>query len=424
MRLCFYNPHAIINATGETVVSRLAQFFGTNKKKLRKHVQKYSFLLNILRNKKYKTAIIVDGAETSFGAVLNRILLLKNNQFIYCAISFVEIYIWCLLNKINPLKQTIIFNKKRLRIDEDILFGFAFCSELFLNEQLLSKSIMKSFNGLKILHASHFYKFTKRVAENVHKAGIKYMVAETDLKKSPYFNKFFGFIEKVYILPHVLREKYIKITDFANRKNICLALGTLVIESAQDKSNQDYLEFFKIDTLHPMRKIIFENKDNLPQIDCCINLHNKDRMVISQKSKWYNKNGFFKLFYDLFFLAEGKEYHSMDIVKKYNEYKMFIAPEENIGLTSINVCEGMACGCAYIGLDSDMYKDMGMIGTQHYIAYDGMFEDLKNKINYYQNHPSELEQIAQNGYVFAHENFAEEKVVADFWTYLEKLIQR
>lgn len=422
MRLCFYNPHTITNAIGSTVLSRLAQIFGTNKENLRKHNLKYEFLLNILRDNRYNTAIVVDGAGTSFSTVLSKIPFLRNNYFIYRFISFGEIYWWCLLNDLNPLKQNIIFNRKKLDEKSDILLSFAFCTEMFISDRLIEKSIIKSFAGKKFLHASHFYKSTRIVSENIEKTGTRYMVAESDLKKSPYFNKFFGFIDQVYILPHVLRKRYIKTKEFEGRKNICLALGTLVIDDESDESNRDHFEFFRINTLHPMRKIIFENKDDLADvIDCCINFHNKDRIAIAAKSNFYKRNGIFKLIYDLFFLSEGKQYHSLDIVEKYNEYKMFIAPEENIGFSSVNMIEGMACGCAYIGIDHPMYTDLGMADKQHYIAYDGTLDDLKNKIQYYQSHPRELEIIARNGYAFAQKRFAEERVVGDFWEYLEKL---
>jgi len=143
MRLCFYNPHTITNAIGDTVLSRLAQIFGTNKNNLRKHNLKYEFLLNILRNPQYNTAIVVDGAGTSFSTVLSNIPYLKNNFYIYRLVSFGEIYLWCLLNKLNPLKQQIIFNKKRLNEKSDILFSFAFCTEVFFNQKLVERSITK-----------------------------------------------------------------------------------------------------------------------------------------------------------------------------------------------------------------------------------------------------------------------------------------
>jgi len=195
-----------------------------------------------------------------------------------------------------------------------------------------------------------------------------------------------------------------------------------VLEDVSEESNKDHFEFFRTNTLHPMRKAIFENKEDLKDvIDCNISFHNKDRIAISTKSKFYKKSNFFRILYDLFFLSEGKQYHSINIVEKYNEYRMFIAPEENIGFSSVNFVEGMACGCAYIGIDHAMYTDLGMVSGQHYIAYDGTLEDLRSKIQYYQNHPQELGKIAQNGYEFARKRFSEEIVVNDFWEYLEKL---
>ncbi len=423
MRLCFYNPHAAINATGDTVLSKMSQWVGKDKKNLRKHNLKYSFLLNILRDKKVKTAIVVDGADTSFSAVLDKWGWLRNSYFIHKFISVLELYLWCFFNNINPFKQTIIFDRNKLDEKSDVLFAFAYCSHIFLNEQLLEKSIIKSFPGKKILHASHFYKQTKRVAENIKKTGTHYVMAEADLKKSPYFNQFFEFIDQVYILPHALRERYKKINPLHERKNLCLALGTLVIEPENDPSNKDFFDFFKMNCLHPMRKIIYENKERLSDlIDCCINFHNEKRLDITNKSKLYNKSRIFKMIVELFFLSEGKEYHRMDIVKKYNEYKMFIAPEESIGLSSINFVEGMACGCAYIGIDHPMYTDLGMVDKQNYIAYDGTLEDLKSKIRYYKDHPKELEAIAQKGYEFARQRFSEARVTNDFLNYLNRLI--
>lgn len=422
MRLCLYNPQAIYNSIGETCLSRLAQIFGTDKNNLRKHNMKYAFILNLLRQNKYNTAIVVDGTGASLGIVLREIPLLNNNYIVNLIISYVEVYVWCFLNKINPFKQTIILNKNKLDNKTDILFSFAFCSYSFRSEKLIKKSIIKSFTGKKLLHASHFYKNTQEVAKSIKKTRTKYMVAESDLKKSPYFNKFFNFIKQAYILPHVLRERYVNASKFKTRKNKCLALGTLVIESESDASNKDYIEFFKTDTLHPMRKTLFENKKKLTDvIDCLINFHNEKRLEVINKVGAYNKYNIFKIVYDLFFISDGKEYHKIDIVKKYNEYKMFIAPEENIGFSSVNSIEGMACGCAYIGIDHPMYSDLGMIDKKHYIAYDGSIVDLQKKIKYYQTHKEELAQIAANGCKFAKKTFSENKVRDDFWHYLEKL---
>lgn len=422
MRLCFYNPHATSNATGDTALARMAQILGRSKKKMRKHNCKYGYLLDILKNKKTETAIVVDGADTSFSAVLDQWEWIKGNYFIHKLISVVEIYVWCLLNGINPFNQTIIFNKKKLDKKTDILFGFAYCSNMFFNEKLIDKSLISAFEGKKILHASHFYKSTKKVAENVKRTGTQYMVAEADLKKSPYFNRFFGYIEEVGILPQALRSKYQKNTSFKERKTSCLALGTLILEDQRDNTNENFIHFFKTNCLHPMRRSIFENREALEEvIDCNINFQNKQRIDVANKSKLYQKSRLYRILYDLFGMAEGSDYHKMDIVKKYNEYKMFISPEESIGLPSVNVVEGMACGCAFVGIDHPMYTDIGMVNKKNYIAYDGTLEDLKRKIQYYQKNPEELEEIAKNGHEFAKQRFSEERVVSDFIKYLTNL---
>jgi glycosyltransferase involved in cell wall biosynthesis len=422
MRLCFYNPHAISNTLGETVLSKLAQIFGANKANLKKHNQRHDFLLNFLRDKKYNSAIVVDGGGTSFSPLLNQVSVLRNRYYLNKFISFGEIYIWCLLNNINPLKQKIIFNKNKLDAERDVLFSYAFYGDVFSCEKLVEKSIIKKFTGKKILHATHLQFSTKKVSNNVKKAEVRHMIAEADLKKSSYFNKFFYFIDNVYILPHVLREKYIKIKNFSERKNRCLALGTLIISKEIDESIKDHFDFFQINTFHLMRKKLFENKIQLEDfVDCLINFHNEKIIEITNKSKFYKKYNIFRIIYNLFFMSEGKEYHNMDIVEKYNEYKMFISPEENVGLPSVNFVEGMACGCAYIGLDHSMYTDAGMIDKKHYIAYNGTMEDLKNKISYYQSHQDELDEIATNGYNLAKNRFSKERVQNDFWAYLGNL---
>ena len=109
-------------------------------------------------------------------------------------------------------------------------------------------------------------------------------------------------------------------------------------------------------------------------------------------------------------------YFSFDIVAKYNAYRMFISPEEIIGLPSINAIEGMACGAAFIGIDHPMYIDIGLIPNVHYIAYKNQnLEDLVQRIQYYQQYPEECEKIAQAGYQFVSSNFTPEAVAKRLW---------
>ena len=87
------------------------------------------------------------------------------------------------------------------------------------------------------------------------------------------------------------------------------------------------------------------------------------------------------------------------MVEKFNDYKMHFLGEEILGVPGIGFVEGMACGSAYIGLDSPMYRDYGLIPGIHYISYDGTKEGLRKTVEYYQRpeNQEELERIAKTG---------------------------
>ena len=110
------------------------------------------------------------------------------------------------------------------------------------------------------------------------------------------------------------------------------------------------------------------------------------------------------------------------MVEKFNEYKMHVVGEEILGIPGIGYVEGMACGSAYIGLDSPMYRDLGLIPGVHYIAYDGTKEGLRSTIEYWQSpeNQAELEAIAKRGCDFVRTNFRGDKVAASL---MERIVE-
>jgi hypothetical protein len=99
---------------------------------------------------------------------------------------------------------------------------------------------------------------------------------------------------------------------------------------------------------------------------------------------------------------------------------MFTVPEEVCDLPAIGVVEGMACGSAFFGVDSLMYRDLGMIPGVHYVAHNGTLTDLIDKVRHYQ-HPVNLrglEKIARNGKKLVSDHLRAEIVYAKF---LERL---
>jgi len=401
MRLCFYNPQ-VADILGLTLFAAL--FFPGE---VGKRKRRMDFLLDVLRDKKYETAIVVDGTVSSIP--LSRLGPFFSSSRFVRFFSFLEAYAWCVVNRINPLKQAIIFSFGRLDPKNDFLFGFAFLGKTFLDEEVVERGFFKRFRGAKALHVTHFFDNTGLIANNVKKTGAKIAVAEVNLKNSGYFNAYFGFIDSVCLLRFVLREKYVSKTEFFTRKNKCVALGTLAFFPEANKSTIDHSAFFRTDTLHPMRKVIFDNRSKLRIIDSLIGYQPKPRV---------KKKGIISLFLSNFGFA-GKEYHGFNIVDVFNEYRMFIASEENIGLPSVSVIEGMACGCAYVGLDDPMYADLGMKGGVHYIPYNGTIKDLVKKIEYYQAHEEELRKIAAAGRRLVREHFAKDRVIRDFFEALE-----
>ena len=92
-----------------------------------------------------------------------------------------------------------------------------------------------------------------------------------------------------------------------------------------------------------------------------------------------------------------------------------------IGLPAIGFVESMACGCAYIGLDHSMYRDIGLVPGTHYIAYDGTLPGLAEAIRLYRNRPEALRRIAEEGCRFVREHFDPKTVAARFYSGLTEL---
>ena len=93
-------------------------------------------------------------------------------------------------------------------------------------------------------------------------------------------------------------------------------------------------------------------------------------------------------------------------------------------MPGIGAFEGMACGTAYIGIDHEMYRNLGLIPGLHYIAYDGTLDGMIEVIREYQKKPEELKRIAQTGCEYVRSHFSEEAVLNTFIKQLEESYNR
>lgn len=400
MRFILHNPH-IESHFGITLSNFLTHGHSFNK---------FKYLLDFLKNENKRIAIFLDGKTSSLPEYIGKYIPVR-----------LEICIWMILNKVNPFRVKVITDHNKIEAD-DVFFSFTYNNLDKTNSNL---SFLNNDKFLKVFHTTHFVMRTKKIAENFKKLKINILIAENNLaKNSKYFRRHFPeYKSNVYVLPYVCQERFIKKTAFNKRKNKCVATGTIIkINEFKGENNSfsDFYEFYKSPVVHPLRLKLFIHKEmNKEYVDCFItNFWEKER-----KEKKDADSVFVVVLKRLYngFFASKRNYFKIDIVDLYNQYRMFVVPEELNDLPGIGFVEGMSCGSVYVGKIDPMYSDLGMISGKHYIGHDGTEKDLLNKIKYYQQNQKELEVIAKEGYLFAKAKFNGSFVAKSFWNDILKL---
>lgn len=404
MRLILANPH--VHYYGKNVRNFL----------LRNHtVIKYSFVIDqYLRDNDKPVAVFLDGTRSSFNELGIRF------RYFPRFFVFLEYLAWSLINGLNPVRHKVYFNIDKLNPTNDVILNFSFTTlDLFTRNN--ERTRLSEYQGLVFTHLTHYLRNTKQIAERVAKIPHNVLVAENDLGNNKYFQNFFRKDQKVYQLPFAYEDRFINKTSFSQRINKCFAIG------AFSSLGLEYEKFFgKNPCLHPMRKIIHENRSRiLSQIDSFLADYDGQRRLSEIKPGDSFRLKFLKRYLPYFLLNKiisdnFKDYYKFDIVAKYNEYRMYISPEEIFGLPSVCAFEGMACGAALIAVDDPMYTNLGLKPKVHYITYkQNDLNGLIATIDYYQHHPKELELIAQRGCDFTRKHFSKKSVAKTFWKDLD-----
>lgn len=297
-------------------------------------------------------------------------------------------------NNIAPSRIKVITRPTEIRSD-DIVITYNILSQNYVG--------LEKINAFKALCFMHFH---GRQVDNksIKNAGIDCYFNEADLSKtSKLYQTYYTEQRPWVIIPFVFAQRFEVKKKFAERLNKAFSVGTITY-----KQHVEYLNVYGESCLQPMRKLI---KDNQEYYQDTIDCYSEDYLEGNEGKKVKNTDNkliaVYKKMYNRFHTGQQKKYFSFDMVEKFNDYKMCIVAEEALGLPGIGFVEGMACGCAYIGIDSPMYRNYGLVPGTHYIAYDGTKEGLRKIIKYYQSpeHQEELERIAQKGCEFVHKNF-------------------
>ena len=332
--------------------------------------------------------------NNSSADIVNKIPLV----FIRRILIELEFYFWCKYYKINYSRIKIIRKISKILQHDVILSTLHYLPE---------KNSLKKTKAKQLIYASHFfYNILKNVNKISNLNNVVFLAEANLTKKSNFFRKYFGLQFNTYVLPFQIKDRFIKKNEWNKRSSKCLALGT-THELPYTEHTNTFIDYYKKRTWHYMRDEIYISKNKYPDLmNIKIERFNEDLKVSDNKLIAYFQN--------IFILGKQNKYFSFDIVEQFNQHKIFISPEERAGLPSINFVEGMACGCAYIGLDSEIYGDLGMINGHHYIGYDGTMEDLIVKLKYYNANDNLLEDIANNGFNFVTQNFDKNLVKKKF----------
>lgn len=291
-----------------------------------------------------------------------------------------------------------------IRPDDVVIYYSTFNPEQFENAI--------DVRGIKIVDHIHFFG-DKEKAELLKTCGLQYYVFDVELQKySKLYQKNYAWSKAEFIMfPFTWQRRFCVKRKFEERKTKAVAMGTLTRASFPE-----FIETYGTEYYQPHREMLLNEAPKYrEEMDSFISeylekrpkvVHDNDMKIIKIYKRWYN----------FFSIGKQKNYFSFNMVDKYNEYKMFICPEDVNGSYGIGTIEGMACGCAMIGLNNGVFEDMGMQAGVHYISYDGTMEDLIDRIRFYKRpeNQKELRLIARTGCEFVRKNFSEENVAQKF----------
>lgn len=367
---------------------------------------KHGYLLNYLlsHSDEYEVCNYINDRGASWLRTDNDALMKILNVF-----RFAEAKTTLKVNNVDRKKIRTLTDASQIRPD-DLVVLYNICPDNYRGMEKVD-----AFKALSMLH------FHGREEENdvINKANISCFFGEVNLQKNCELYQRYYHIEKPWIVhPFVYAERFQNKTPFSQRKNMAFATGTITY-----KTHEEFLSTYGDSCDQPTRKQIKDNPDFFKDTIYCTSsdyLEDNGAKTISEKDSYPVK--IYKKIYNRLFTGKQKKYYSFDMVEAFNSYKMCIVGEEILGIPGIGFTEGMACGCAYIGMDLPAYRDWGLIPGVHFITYDGTKEDLRRVIEYYQmdEHQAELEKIAKTGCEYVRTHFNGEAVASSLMNQLEE----
>jgi hypothetical protein len=380
-------PHSVKmpDATGLTLLNPHADDFIKTPVSFwlvrRRGLGKYAYLIDEPARAGARVDVLVDGTSSS---LLRQDMFMRLPSWVRHLILAVELRFWI---AINGLSDKIVVHRSPGTIANRsalYLFSYKNCVDDFAPR----KHVIDAFT-YKIVNLSHYFIRTAQKSKNISSLQNVILVAEGDLRDNAYFKHHFTTDLPLWVVPFAVHNRFTAAKPIQQRKSSCAATGSFhnLLQERPAHYYVDFIRFFKLDTYHPVRKLLFNHRHELASwVDCRISMYRE-------------RGGSFIAAIRAFFgidMAQS-EYFSFDIVEFYNDHKFAIVGEEISGMPAIGFFEAMACGCVTLGQRGGFYDGLGLQPGVDYLQHDGTIESIHAAIESATHTPGRIEAISAAG---------------------------
>jgi hypothetical protein len=396
-RLTLLNPHA------DDFVKRPVSFWLARRRALKK----YEYLVDEPTARGETVDILIDGTQSS---LLGGNVFLRLPRWLRLALLHIEIAIWRRINGFNG-KLVVHWSPDTIK-NRTFLYLFSYKSCVGGFQQ--RRAAIEQFEQ-KIINLSHYFIRTKEKANNIASLQNVCLVADSDIRGNSYFQRFFPADRPIIVLPFAINGRFAPRKALSERRGICAATGSLhnLNEELPKSYYRDFLDFYKSDTYHPVRKVLYSAKDELANwLTCRISLYREmdtRAAALARVMRWWRLD------------MQQTEYFSFDIVDFYNNHKFAIVGEELSGFPAVGSFEAAACGCVMLGQEGLFYKGLGLKANVDYLTHDGTIAGIHNAIEQTMNTPGRIDDISRAGLAYVAQHCAPSAVWDAFQDALDKL---
>ena len=354
----------------------------------RRALKKYSYLIDVPVSQGKKVNILVNGANSGLipDPLFRKLPLFMRKQWLRY-----EMKLWLKHNGLQG-KVDVHYSSSGIK-DKNTLFFLCYRNFSFPTDLQKSCAAFSQAIG----HLSHYYLHPTGYSRALKGIPNVSLASDVDVSENAFFRQYFPWYRKeIKVVPFAIADRFVPKVPFESRKPKAVSTGTFHMIETETFNNQ--LPELKAisNTIHPLRRSIFENKEKLQDfIDCFCFPYFESEM---KEEKWYHR------FIPKRYKVTQASYFSFNIVDKYNEYKYAIVGEEFYnGIPGIGAFEAMACGTVLIG-HPDCYKGTGLEPNVHFLPHHNDLEEIKTSIQEANKEPQKMQQMGERASAYVKEN--------------------